>query len=166
MGFFLIDGNRMDFDTHVGRLRVMSAASRFLSELDVRKDGQRTWKLLADLAFYSDDTSHGAGVYVAPRGSITNFASIPRIGWVIWPPVDNYDWAAVIHDTGYNCGLRTQHGQPTHPIKARCDDLFYEGMLAMRVPRHRAKFMYGMVKLFGTMTPCASRPSPPDKEAA
>ena len=36
-----------------------------------------------------------------PAGSRTNFASVPRIFWAIWPPAGCYSWAAVVHDYLY-----------------------------------------------------------------
>lgn len=43
------------------------------------------------------------GNIVVPEGFITDFASIPRFLWSIYPPTGRYQEAAVIHDWLYIC---------------------------------------------------------------
>ena len=44
-----------------------------------------------------------------PIGFPTDLASIPRPLWVILPPVNKYDAAAVVHDWLYQKGICTRH---------------------------------------------------------
>ena len=44
-------------------------------------------------------------LFSVPVGFITDFASIPRIAWSIFPPTGKYGKAAVIHDFIYQRGL-------------------------------------------------------------
>ena len=69
---------------------------RFESELRVREvDGGRdAWELLCDLVYVDEDGTK----YVARRGTVTDFASIPRGLWNIFPKYGKHNRAAVIHD--------------------------------------------------------------------
>jgi len=124
---------------------------RFLDELDIRKVGERRWRLLSDFRFESDKYP---GIFVAPKGMETNFASIPRIAYRILPPIGNYDEAAVIHDGAYDDKLITPNGQRINCVKHVADNLFLEALLTETL-RHskvgvaRANLMYFLVKTFG-----------------
>ena len=43
----------------------------------------------------------GASPYVVPKGFETDFASIPRIFWRVWPPWGPWTPAAIMHDRLY-----------------------------------------------------------------
>jgi hypothetical protein len=43
------------------------------------------------------------GVITIPAGFVTDFASIPRFLWSIYPPTGRYQEAAVVHDWLYVC---------------------------------------------------------------
>jgi hypothetical protein len=60
-------------------------------------DGRR-WKIHE--AFHYE-TDGGARIEV-PAGTITDFASIPRLLWPILPPTGRYTRAAVVHDVLYS----------------------------------------------------------------
>lgn len=122
-------------------------AAVFLTELRIQKSGPQLWTLTDDLIFFS---ALYRGYLRVPSGFVTNFASIPRIFWRIFPPVDIYDAAAVIHDAGYNNCLQTIMGARVFTIKKVADDLFLEGMLALGVDESKANLMYDLVKVFGT----------------
>jgi hypothetical protein len=118
----------------------------FLSELEVRKIGERTWMLLSDLIFYSELYQ---GIFIAPRGFQTNFASIPQVAFALCPPIGWYDYAAVIHDAGYVNALVTPENERIFTIKAVVDNLFFEGMAAKHVNPFVRQAMYQAVKAFG-----------------
>ena len=120
--------------------------SQFLTPLIVEKVGPQLWKLHEPLVFLSDLYP---GQFVAPKGMVTNFASIPRVFWVRFPPVDIYDPAAVIHDGAYQNSLLTREGQRINVVKFVADNLFKEALLTCGVGKIRATQMYEMVKLFG-----------------
>lgn len=86
---------------------------------------------------------------MAPEGTITDLASIPRIFYTIFPPVDDYDPAAVIHDAGYNNKLQTIMGHRIFTVKEVADNLFREGMLSVGVGEDKAELMYDIVRRFG-----------------
>ena len=124
---------------------------RYLNELDLRKIGERLWRQLDNFAFESDLYP---GVFVSPKGTVTNLASIPRIAWRIYPPVGNYDEAAVIHDAAVHGKLVTPTGERIHTIKSVADNLFYEALRCetfrkSKVGPKTAAIMYFMVKNFG-----------------
>jgi hypothetical protein len=118
----------------------------FLTPLRVEKIGPQRWRLVEPLRFYS--TRH-RGVFTAPVGFETNFASIPRVLWSVLPPVDVYDAAAVMHDAGYAHALVTEDGQRIRLVKPLSDHLFYEGLRALGVNLMQARLMYFFVRAFG-----------------
>jgi len=118
----------------------------FLTPLRTEKVGPRRWLLTDDLVFRSELY---AGNFVVLRGFQTDFASIPRLFWVIAPKVDAYDAASVVHDAGYGHALYTEQLDRIHAVKHVADNLFLEGMLASGVPGWRARLMYRMVSIFG-----------------
>lgn len=123
----------------------MSAAA-FLTPLRTEKIGAHRWLLTDDLVYRSAFLS---GVLIAPRGYQTDLASIPRLGWVIFPKVDVYDSASVAHDAGYGHALVTEHGDRIHLIKRLADRLFLEAMEALGVPWWQRTLMYRAVSVFG-----------------
>jgi hypothetical protein len=121
-------------------------SSIFLTELKVQKIGARRWRLLEDLLFYSEKYQ---GYVMVPAGFETNFASIPRLFWIRFPPVDVYDPAATVHDAAYENQLQTIMGARIYTIKDVADDLFYEGLIACGVNERDAKIMYRAVRIGG-----------------
>lgn len=118
----------------------------FLTPLIIKKVGSQLWELHEDLIFKSDKYP---GLFIAPKGFVTNFASIPRIFWTIYPPVGNYDAAAVIHDGGYSHILTTKDGIKINTVKHVIDNIFYECLRVCKVNRFNAKLMYMLVRRFG-----------------
>ena len=57
------------------------------------------WKLEAPLIYQGKKER-----FVVPAGFITDFASVPRILWWIFPPYGEFTKAAVVHDYLYDCG--------------------------------------------------------------
>lgn len=131
-------------------MELVPPPARFLTPLIVEKIGPRLWKLKEPLVFYSAKYS---GQFIAPAGFVTNFGSIPRLFWILYPPVDDYDPATVIHDCGYNHQLISESGARQHTVKSVIDPLFYEAMIACKVREKRAKFMYKLVSRFGRTDP-------------
>ena len=80
--------------------------------------------------------------WLAPKGFITDGASIPRIAWsfIGGPFEGQYRKAAIIHDVA--CVERTRSWQVTHRA-------FYTGMRAAGVDEADAKVMYAAVYHFG-----------------
>jgi hypothetical protein len=117
--------------------------SRFLTPLrlerieDSSADGRGTWRLLADLVYESDV----AGITItAPEGFITDLASVPRIPVAFMLTGATGHAAAVIHDACY-----TRHWV----TRAMADDIFYEALLVLGVPKWRATLMWAGVRVGG-----------------
>jgi hypothetical protein len=103
----------------------------------------REWKVVYAIGY---KPKSGRAVLV-PAGTITDFASIPRLFWrVIGPPTGYgkdaaYGKAAVIHDYLY-----------THPgerSRKDCDDIFLEAMTDLGVSTMRRNAMYAAVRVGG-----------------
>lgn len=111
---------------------------KFTSDLIVRAcyDGA-FWKLEAPLTYES-----GLGVVTVGSGFLTDFASVPRPFWWLFPPTGLYVRAAVLHDYCYTV---------TGPEIARrtADALFIEAMALEGVPAWKRWTMYAAVRAFG-----------------
>lgn len=81
-----------------------------------------------------------AEVYVVPVGAVTDFASIPRKLWGIFPPHGPWAKAAIIHDQMYVEAYKT---------KKFADRVFYEAMGVLGVDKPTRISMYLAVRLFG-----------------
>src|SRR3989304_8532658 len=97
--------------------------ARFLSSLRTEKIGAQYWLLIDDLIFYSKKYNR---IFIAPRGTQTDLASIPWFIQFIFSKVGKYDRAAVIHDGGYGNYLVTEDGDRIFCIKKISDNLFNE----------------------------------------
>lgn len=98
----------------------------FKEDLIVKSVGPYQWQIVTPFYFYFDENKKEEGVTV-PEGFITDFASVPRILWSIFPPIGLYTKAAVMHDylykSGYSIGDKRKF----------CDKMFLEGMRALEV---------------------------------
>lgn len=110
-----------------------------------RLETGRDWRILED--FIYEVGAEGSGVYVnVGAGFVTDFASIPRGLWNLYPPVGGrYDKAAVIHD----CLYQTQ-ALMGHPIdRGRADAIFREAMDVLGVGWWSRTVIYAGVRLGG-----------------
>lgn len=114
--------------------------SRFTESLVVtpRPDG-KTWIILCDFG-YEVGVEGSGDVISVPIGTYTDFASIPRLLWAIFPRWGKYGNAAVIHDWMY-------WNQPRSRREA--DDIFLEGMEVLEVPKWKRNTIYYAVRWFG-----------------
>jgi hypothetical protein len=126
----------------------------FFGRLRVEYVNGRQWPLINP----PDDEQFGFRVRVGtsvlmivpPDRFVTDFASIPRLFWLILPPVGDgararYGIAAVIHDWLYVSGK--VEGKPI--TKPFADKVFLACMTASRVSWLRRTVMYLAVSLFG-----------------
>lgn len=115
----------------------------FLSTIDVRdlKDG-RNYALLRDLVYATEveGVPNKARVLRVPKGFVTDFASIPRGLWNIFPPMGKYNGAAIVHDYLY---------RKTIWDRSLCDAVFREAMQALGVNWLSRTLIYRAVRLFG-----------------
>lgn len=120
--------------------------AEFLSPLRAEQLSAHTWILTDDLHFLS---ARYPGVFVAPRGFQTDFASIPLVVGSLIPKTGAYNRVGVIHDAGYMNALVTEHGERIFTVKQVADNLFAEGLEAVGVPAWRRFLMVRAVRLFG-----------------
>lgn len=99
-------------------------------------DGEN-WLLTAPLVY--TDTKMNKAVEV-PAGFITDFASVPRGMWNLYPKVGLYAPAAVVHDFMYRYGIYT---------RKIADDMFLHGMEDLKVSWLVRHTMHKAVRLFG-----------------
>lgn len=76
---------------------------RFVGDLDIHKlagHNGRWWSLLEPLTFVQVDEQTGAEIFrwTAEPGSLTDFGSIPRPLWWLFPTYGKHTEATVIHD--------------------------------------------------------------------
>jgi hypothetical protein len=119
----------------------------FLTALRVEElpDGRHI--LFEPLKFYSAELR---GVLIMPAGRITDYASVPRAFWSLFPKDGPCKWAATMHDGGYNGELVTEAGEVIHLIKALSDNLFREGMsINPRISPRACELKYRAVRRFG-----------------
>jgi len=80
-------------------------------------------------------------VYFVPKGTTTDFASIPRWLWCIFPPHDyEYLRASILHDFLYRSQIKPRRV---------ADKLFLKAMLKDGTPKWKAYLMYFAVRVFG-----------------
>ncbi|SFD83108.1 DUF1353 domain-containing protein [Massilia yuzhufengensis] len=115
----------------------MKPSAQFHTKLSVEQLDAVRWQLVALLAFYSAKYD---SMTIVPAGTVTDFASVPRIPLAFWLFAGIGQAAAVIHDWLYGCG--------TVPRKV-ADDIFLEAMEACGVPTWRRIPMYWAVRAFG-----------------
>lgn len=75
-----------------------------------------------------------------PKGYRTDFASVPRFFWRLYPPVGRYCQAAVLHD--YLCDTQELSYKQTH-------QMFEYAMIQTGVKPRTRKVMAWAVKKFG-----------------
>lgn len=113
--------------------------SSFTEPLTVTKINSRLWKIEREFIYFIGKEDSDEFV-VVPIGFTTDFASVPRLFWTILPPDGTYTQAAVLHDYLYH----TQQYS-----RKRSDEIFYEAMGILKVPRWKKWIMYKCVRLFG-----------------
>lgn len=74
--------------------------NNFLDDVVVRQHNSRYWKTENILRYKGNRET-----FTVPKGTITDFASIPRIFWNLIPPTGTYAAAAVLHDYLYATGI-------------------------------------------------------------
>lgn len=89
-------------------------------------------------------------------GFDTDYASVPRALWGLYPPDGDYTPAAVIHDALY---WHQATAEPTEAnldvghVRTVCrevaDRVFLEAMEALAIPAARRRILYRAVRLFG-----------------
>jgi hypothetical protein len=101
-------------------------------------DGQN-WVVLGEFGYDVGEEDSGDTIMVE-RGFVTDFASIPRLLWVIFPKWGKYGNAAVIHDWLYWVQTRS---------RKESDAIMLEAMGILRVSKITRHLIYRAVRVFG-----------------
>lgn len=112
---------------------------RILQYPKVQQISGREWELLEDLEYHVGGPD-STDVIIVPKGYQTDFASVPKAFWGIFPPFGRYSSASVIHDFLYGNRLRP---------RKECDKIFLEAMEVMEVNWITRHTMYRAVRIFG-----------------
>ena len=110
--------------------------SSFTKPLVVTPSDSGRWILMEAFEFWSK----GGETVCVPEGFVTDFASIPKFLWGIYPPYHpDYGKAAVIHDFLYAEQATT---------RKRADQIFLEGMQVLGCGWFRRTIIYQSVRWF------------------
>ena len=96
--------------------------------------------ILYDDISYDVGRSRSADRIIVRAPFITDFASIPRFLWAIWPPMGAYSAAAILHDFLYTSQSRTRR---------QSDDIFFEAMGVLGVGLITRYALYYGVRIGG-----------------
>ena len=110
----------------------------FNSALQLEYIDGKNWLLIEGFHYYTEVES--IGLIEVPEGFLTDFASIPRGLWNLFPPTGKYGKAAVIHDFLYRM---SDYDRKT------CDKILLEGMECLGVNVATRQSIYWAVRLFG-----------------
>lgn len=110
------------------------------------------WKLVRPFGYCANDATE----IRVPAGFVTDFASIPRVFWNLFPPTGRYGKAAVIHDWLYSHRVvddmitpaLLQHGSRCVD-RAEADRMFREAMRVLGVSAPTVWTLYTGVRLGG-----------------
>jgi len=105
------------------------------------KDAKADWFEVAE------DCQCTGGIII-PKGYRTDFASVPRFLWPIFPPHGRMANAAILHDYMYDNRINESlWGQ--YQARIIADDLFLIECIKEAVPVWQAIFIYYMIRAFG-----------------
>lgn len=113
--------------------------SSFQTELKLQWIDGRTFALLEGFNYWTD-VEGAPAIVMVPAGFVTDFASIPRGLWNLFPPTGQYGKAAVIHDFLY---------RNTDLDRAICDRVFLEAMEVLKVGWLTRRTIFAAVRVFG-----------------
>ena len=108
----------------------------FHGPLIVEDVNGETWTLVRPLAYIDEDGTR----YDVPAGFVTDFASIPRGFWNLYPKVGKHNRAAVVHD--WLCVTRPIDSASVHAV-------FKRALKACGVNKFNRAVMFSMVRVFG-----------------
>lgn len=106
--------------------------SNFKTEyVDVRifrykKSGNIIAKTLSDLEYVRNDST----TYTIPEGFETNFASTPKLIWNLFPPIDKWTNASILHDWFYEGNGVANRKEADKVFKQACKDSGVNGFSA------------------------------------
>jgi hypothetical protein len=96
--------------------------------------------LLSPVRWESTPTAYRRHSVTVPYGFVTDFASVPRLFWSIFPPIGRYGYAALFHDFVY---------WEQKITRREADDVFKATMQELGVPVWKLAILFSAVRLFG-----------------
>jgi len=123
--------------------------SAYTGELVLRHPGADCpfWRLASSFAYEVGHLGSGRVIEV-PIGFETDGATIPRLLWIVDPPIGRAVRAALIHD--FLVGqLQTDEPHPEALTRAAADAVFHEALIAAGLSRSLAWLMWAAVRVFG-----------------
>ena len=108
--------------------------SSFTSPLELEYIDGKSWLLKAPFVYELGSLGSGISITV-PEFFVTDFASIPRGLWNLFPPTGEYGKAAVIHDYLYRRGYIEDHGKFRYPDRGEVDAIFRDASAVLGVNR-------------------------------
>lgn len=115
--------------------------SLFTTPLIVELIGKNKWSVYKKFTYHVNKYP-SKEVITIPKGFETDFASIPRIFWVLISPIDKHAKAAVVHDYCYKYAPYT---------RKRSDQIFLEAMKVLNVPKWKQYCIYYAVRIFSIL---------------
>jgi len=113
--------------------------SSFTKPLQVEAISDGTWKIISPFEYHIG-SKESNNIITILAGFKTDFASVPKLFWNIFPPYGRtYGKAAVIHDALYTCKKTT---------RKKADQIFLEGMKVLKASIFTRYTMYAAVRLF------------------
>lgn len=126
-------------------------AGRFAGHLGLDYIDGFQWRIQAPLIWDVDRLGSGKQVIV-PAGFVTDFNSIPRGLWNLFPPTQ-YGKASIIHDYLYRGGFITSfcgnYEVHSNPSRAKVDGIFREALGVEGCPAWKATAMWLGVRAGG-----------------
>ena len=116
-----------------------------MKPLVVKKLESGQWEVYEELEYHVGNKDSDEIIRV-PKGTLTDFASVPRGLWNIFPPDGEYTSAAVVHDFIY--GLRGKLPSKTY-TREEADKIFAEAMQVLGVPFWKRYTMFYAVRAGG-----------------
>ncbi len=98
-----------------------------------------SYKLVSDMEVLITFSTGEKFTFVIPKTFVTDFASIPRVLWFMYPPDGKHRGAAIPHDMGY----------AVKSPKAFMDELFKQLLLSEGVDPTVRDIFFGSVNWFG-----------------
>ena len=126
-------------DTYLPEVRASGFLERPPLMRAVPSTNYRRFILYDDIS-YNVGHSRSADRVTIRAPFITDFASIPRFLWAIWPPMGAYSAAAILHDFLYTSQSRTRR---------QSDDIFFEAMGVLGVGLITRYALYYGVRMGG-----------------
>lgn len=90
--------------------------------------------------------AYGHPIFAIPAGYVTDFASVPRAMWSIFPPHGRMTTASIVHDYMYD---RKMYEDTMTDPRLFADRLFVTNCIRDGVPVWQTWVIYSIIRLFG-----------------